>query len=234
MTRPPKGETLKGHVAPANYDGEGLTRVVHNAVYQAGTREQGDAAIREALRRAALESIPVAAGNLTAFVLGPLFDAVVQVSGIDSAERVVSILKPVLKRKSELELGEVPAAEAQRRTVLVVDEDIVVRAQLLSILNAAGYAAVSAPDANVALAMSVRCRPDLVISDMGLGRARDGQLAALLRVAFHADAPPIIILTHGEAPPHSTNGVCMLTKPIERSALLAVVEPLLRRTLPPN
>jgi CheY-like chemotaxis protein len=230
--RPPKGETLKGHVAPANFDGEGLTRVVHNAVYQAGTRVQGDEAIRDALRNAGVEKVPVAAAYLTAFVLGPLFDAVRTTMSIDAAERVVSILKPVLKRKTELELGEV-SEQPQRRTVLIVDEDIVVRAQLLSILNAAGYHAISAPDANVALAMSVRCRPDLVISDMGLGRARDGQLAALLRVAFHADAPPIIILTHGEAL-SPASGVCVLTKPVERTSLLAVVEPLLKRTLPPT
>lgn len=231
----PQGETLKGHIGPANFDGEGMKRVVHQAVYQAGTRAKGDEAIAEALRRAGAEVIPLSAAYLTAFVLGPLYDAVCELIAPEAAERVVSILKPVLKKKTELEMGEAPRSEPRIPTVLIVDDDIVVRAQLLSILSGSGYTAVSAPDSNVALAMSVRCRPDLIISALKMGTARGGQLAALLRVAFHEDAPPIIILTDEDIPCDHSHGVCMIAKPIERASLLAAVGPLMRRSeVPPH
>lgn len=235
MPKLPRGETLKGHIGPASFDGDGLGRVVKNALCQAGSREDGELALSEALTRAQLQAIPNSAGHLTAFVLGPLFEAVTEQSGTEVARRMIAILKPVLRKRSELELGEAPDSSPAKPTVLIVDDDIVVRAQLLSILNSNGYAAVSAPDPNVALAMSVRCRPDLIISDMGMGRAKDSQLAALLKVAFHEAAPPIIILTHGEPQQDPASGICMLKKPIDRDALLGVIAPLLQRcSVPPN
>ncbi len=241
MARLPQGETLKGHICPASFDGEGLARVVQQAVHQTATREQGIAAMEDALSRAQADEIPLSAGPLTAFVLGPLFEAVVDQISLDAAERVVSILKPVLRKKSELELGKVAAAEQPHTTVLIVDDNIVVRAQLLSILNSAGYKAISAPDQNVALAMSVRCRPDLIISDVSMGRVKGDQLAALLRVAFHEAAPPIIILTDNDTFLDEAAGICMLAKPIDRESLLSAIGPLLKRcseppsrTTPPN
>lgn len=234
MSRAPRGETLKGHIGPASFDGDGLARVVQNAVNQADSREDGELALKEALTRAGAEAIPLSAGHLTAFVLGPLFEAVREQSGEEAARRVVSILKPVLRKRSELELGEAPVTPT-KPIVLIVDDDIVVRAQLLAILNASGYTAVSAPDQNVALAMSVRCRPDLIISDMSMGRVKGSQLVALLKVAFHEAAPPIIILTEGETHQDLGAGICMLQKPIDRDALLAIIEPLLERcSQPPN
>lgn len=229
----PQGETLKGHSGPASFDGEGLARIVQQAVYQAATKEQGDAAMKDALAQSGAEGVPLSAGHLTAFVLGPLFDAVVEQVSRDAAHRVVSILKPVLRKKSELELGEVKEEAPAKQTVLIVDDDIVVRAQLLSILNAHGFHAISAPDQNVALAMSVRCRPDLIISDMSMGRVKGSQLAALLKVAFHEAAPPIIILTDDEEMSDPDAGVCMLKKPIERVKLLNTIEPLLVRCSQP-
>lgn len=235
MARLPRGETLKGHIGPASFDGDGLARVVQHAVKQANSREDGELALQAALVRAGAEAIPLSAGHLTAFVLGPLFEAVREQSGDEAAHRVVSILKPVLRKRSELELGEAPPEAPSKPIVLIVDDDIVVRAQLLSILNANGYTAVSAPDQNVALAMSVRCRPDLIISDMSMGRVTGSQLAALLKVAFHEAAPPIIILTDGETHRDIGAGICLLQKPIDRDALLAIIEPLLERcSQPPN
>ena len=225
----PQGETLKGHLGPASFDGDGLAKVVRQAVHQAATPEQAEAALSDALSRAGTERVPLSAGHLTAFVLGPLFEAVVEQINEHAAERVVSILKPVLRKKSELELGSLKPEEKPRPTVLIVDDDIVVRAQLLSILNARGFNAISAPDQNVALAMSVRCRPDLIISDMSMGRVRGNQLAALLRVAFHEAAPPIIILTEEDPLSGNDGGVCMLTKPIDRVTLLNTIEPLMER-----
>jgi CheY-like chemotaxis protein len=209
-----------------------MGKVIRLAVTQVGRREDGERALREALAVAGQDEVPMSAGHLTAFVLGPLFDAVIDQLGVDAAERMVCLLKPVLQKKSELELG-TATPEPTKPTVLIVDEDIVVRAQLLSILNASGYNAVSAPDQNVALAMSVRCRPDIIISDMSMGRVKGSQLAALLKVAFDEAAPPIIILNDEHTCRDLDGGICMLKKPIDRNALLDIINPLLARCSQP-
>jgi CheY-like chemotaxis protein len=222
------GETLKGHAGPGALDRQGLTDIVVLALRQASGSDDGRPLLAEALRRAGSTDLPAAAGPLTAFVLGPLHQAVCAARDEDVADRLVRILKPVLQRRSQLELGKPPDASPQQKAVLVVDDDIVVRAQVTSILGAAGYQVVSAPDMNVALAMSVRCRPDLVISNPAMGQLRGNQLTALLRVAFREDAPPIIILSEDERWRQQALGVCVVPKPVDRDRLLAAVSELLR------
>ena len=223
----PQGETLKGHADPLNLDGEGLAGIVRRAVAQATSKKHAPDIIADALSRGEGDVIPTAAGPLTAFVLGPLYDAAMHAAGVDKAERIILILKPVLVKRSELELGSLPPESQRRKTVLIVDKDIVVRAQLLSILTGAGYEAISAPDGNVALAMSVRCRPDLVISELNMGSVRGSQLSTLLRVAFNDDAPPIIILTDDMSWSDPASGIRVLSKPIDRVTVLGTVLPLI-------
>ncbi len=228
MAAPPTqhGETLKGHADPLQLDGAGLPSLVRRAVRQVSSEETVDQILADGLRRAEHDAIPLDAGPLTTFVLGPLFDAVLHALGVDEAVRVVRILKPLLQKRAEIELGSLPPVSDRKKTVLIVDDDINVRAQLLSILSGAGHSAISAPDGNVALAMSVRCRPDLVISELRTGALRGRQLATLLKVAFHDDAPPLIILTD-DPTLASAEGVCVLMKPIDRAEALAAVESLL-------
>ena len=223
----PQGETLKGHAGPLNIEGEGLAGIVSRAVRQATDGESQVDILGDALAQAELDRVPVSAGPLTNFVLGALFDTALAAVGRVPAERIVKILKPILAKRSELELGSAPPASLYKKTVLIVDQDIMVRAKLLSILTSAGYEALSAPDGNVALAMSVRCRPDLVISELNTGSVGGSQLATFLRVAFTSDAPPLIILTNDTSWSETSIGVCTLPKPIERVALLSAVRPLI-------
>lgn len=225
----PKGETLKGHIGPGPWDGAKLGDLVFRAIRQATDRERADKVLTEALRRAGTSRVPQSAASFGAFVLGPLHDTLQDQTDEAATERVISILRPIIKTRSELELG--PMAEGDEPTVLVVDDDIVVRAQLLSMLGAAGYRAVSAPDSNVALAMSVRCRPDVIISAMGIGRVRGGHLAALLSVAFRDLAPPLVLLRSGDEDT-LVPGVIVLDKPVERTTLLQAVDLCLRRSSP--
>jgi CheY-like chemotaxis protein len=229
MTGAAQGETMKGHASPMESD---LRSFVVRAIKQVGAEERADAILAAALAVVALDDVPIAAAPLTCFVLGPLFDAVMRSLGVEAAERVIRIMRPWLQKRSENELGDAPES-SDKPVVLVVDSDLATRAQVLSILSGQGYDAISAPDGNVALAMSVRARPDLIISDLGVGHANGRQLAALLRVAFHEDAPPIVILTDDPSWRESSRGVCVLPKPIERASLLAAVEPLLANLTPP-
>jgi CheY-like chemotaxis protein len=222
----PKGETLKGHMGPGPWDGSQLESLIAQAVGQATDRESAAKALSTALARHGAKTVPRSAGALSAFVLGALHDVLLEGHGEDAAERVLKILRPVIKKRSELELG--PMEMGSAPTVLVVDDDIVVRAQLLSILGAAGYRVASAPDSNVALAMSVRCRPDVIVSDLGLGRVRESHLAALLNVAFRHQAPPIVLL-NATGREIRVPGVIVIDKPLDRVTLLQAVDLCIRR-----
>jgi CheY-like chemotaxis protein len=221
----PRGETMKGHTSPSGLGADELHALVLRAVRQAGAEDLAEAVVRDALALVELERVPGAIAPLTSFTLGPLFDRMMARCGIEAANRVVGILRPLLQKRSELELGEPPSEVTP--TVLVVDEDLATRAQVLSILSAAGYDAISAPDGNVALAMSVRARPALVISSLGVGGPTGRQLAARLSVAFPEDAPPLVILSDDDSFSEDSGPVRVVPKPVDRDRLLGAVGPLL-------
>ncbi|MEQ9318475.1 MAG: hypothetical protein RIF41_04920, partial [Polyangiaceae bacterium] len=143
--------------------------------------------------------------------------------GESSAVSMVRSLKPLLKMKSELELpvAEDDAAGRNRPTVvIVVDSNSETRARLVSWLREDGFNAVSAADAMIALAMSVRRRPDVLILDVDLDTTTR-QVEGLLGVAFGDDAPPLLLLSA-----YRREGEKSLRKPVERGALVAAVREL--------
>ena len=219
---------MKGHTSPSGLGGDELHQLVERALRQAGAGDYAEDVLDKALATVGLERTPVAATPLTSFVLGPLFDEMMKRSGVDAAKRAVGILRPVLQKRSEHELGEADDGP----TILVVDESIATRARVLSILSELGYEAISAPDGNVALAMCVRCRPHLVITDLGVGGSAGRQLAARLRVAFVDDAPPLVILTDDPTWREPDGRIPVVTKPVDRARLLAAVLPLIGEPAP--
>ncbi len=213
-------ETLKGHASPGSWSVPQLTALVHRAMAQASDAIEPEAVLTHALTRAGYDQLPPGAAPLSGFVMGSLHGAIADAAGAETAARVVSILGPVLRRRSELEFT--MELDDDRATVLVVDDDIIVRAQILAILNGAGYQGVSAPDANVALAMSVRFRPDVIVSAVD-PRVDGGRLVQLLRVAFAEAPPPLVLVADGPQDPKLVTGLTVLRKPVKRDPLLAAV-----------
>jgi len=213
-------DTLKGHASPGSWSVPQLTELVRRAMVQASDGIEPDVVLTQALTQSGFDQLPPGAAPLSAFVMGPLHAGIAEVAGVESAARVVSILGPVLRRRSELEFA--MELDEDRATVLVVDDDIVVRAQVLAILNGAGYQGVSAPDTNIALAMSVRFRPDVIVSSVDAS-VDGGRLVSLLRVAFADAPPPLVLVTDGPEDPKLVTGLSVLRKPIKRDSLLAAV-----------
>ncbi|MEM1032624.1 MAG: hypothetical protein AAGN82_19925 [Myxococcota bacterium] len=190
---------------------------------QASPGLDADGLLSRALMASGLDQLPPGAAALSGFVLGPLYDGLAAATTPETAARVVKILRPILRRRSELEFS--VHLDAERALVLVLADDIIVRAQTLAILNAAGYQGVSAPDANVALALSVRFRPDVIVS--AVDPAVDGgRLVGLLSVAFADAPPPLVLVTDGPQDPTLVAGLTVLRKPIRRDLLLAAVDRL--------
>jgi CheY-like chemotaxis protein len=223
-------ETLAGYMAPANLPGEQLHRLVRQALDRVATEEQRDEMLHAALVASGHHDVPPDLGEFAGFLFGPLKRTVTGKLGADAAEVVVDCLEAVVSARCEAASAvgtEFAAPEQGTPTVLVVDSDIAVRSQLIKLLKSKGYNAVSAPDANVALAMCVRYRPDLVLSEVPPDASRGKQLAALLKVAFGDQAPPFIAMMAGEPDGPMETVASTLQKPIDEARLLAAIQPFL-------
>jgi CheY-like chemotaxis protein len=222
-------DTLAGHMAPRRIESAQVERLVRQALDRVVNEDDRDTILRIALLNAGQRAIPKSPASLSVFVLGALRDAVVEFADADSGKSVVRALKPLLKMKSELELevedDEPASADAGTGhvsagpTVIVVDSDMALRATMVGWLRGAGYQALAAPDAMVALAMSVRRRPDLLLVDVDEQRSAK-QLEGLLGVAFGDEAPAIVGLASAVDEPHQAR---VLQKPVDRDQLLEAV-----------
>jgi CheY-like chemotaxis protein len=234
----PGQKTLAGHMAPRRIEASAVRRVVHQVVRAVARGADFDAIMRISLLNAGLEDVPTAPGTLSAYVLGSLRDTVATFADANAAAGLVKGLRPLLQTKTE-ELGddapEVRAAEEEAPApsagamVLLVDDDVEVRAALVRVLRKSGYNAVSAPEPNVALAMCVRRRPDIVIAAKDMQGTTGRQLGALLHVAFGNDAPPLVLLTTDDASKEDrAAAAAVVSKPVDETSLveaLAAIRP---------
>lgn len=115
--------------------------------------------------------------------------------------------------------------------ILIVDDDALMRRSLAYNLEQAGYRAASAANAEDALAMAQRTRPDLVLLDIGLP-GMDG-LDAVRRFKDQYDLP-VIFLTARRRELDEVLGLELgaddyVTKPFDFDVLLAHIRAVLRR-----
>lgn len=237
--------TLAGHMSPRMIEGAQVRRLVRQALERVATQQDTDAVMRVALLNAGEKEIPDDPGKLTTFVLGPLRDGVIEFVGEQAGDTLVRSLKPLLKMKSEIELKipEEPeeAPDDERSTsstpparrpsdlgvsVIVIDSDVGERAKISRVLRKNGYTGVSAPDANVALAMCVRRRPDLLIANLDDAGTTGKKLSALLRVAFGSEAPPLLLLTKADQQVDAQGVAAVVSAPVDDDVLLATLKEL--------
>ncbi len=119
-----------------------------------------------------------------------------------------------------------------QKHILVVDDDALMRRSVAYNLEQVGYRASNAANAEDALAMSQRDRPDLVLLDIGLP-GMDGLDA--LRGFKDQIKVPVIFVTARQKHLDEVLGLELgaedyVTKPFEMSVLLAHVKVVLRRT----
>ena len=118
-----------------------------------------------------------------------------------------------------------------QKHILVVDDDALMRRSVAFNLEQAGYRASSAANAEDALAMSHRDRPDLVLLDIGLP-GMDG-LDALRGFKDQVNVPVIFVTARrrelDEVLGLELGAEDYITKPFDMSVLLAHVKAVLRR-----
>jgi len=120
----------------------------------------------------------------------------------------------------------------ERKTILVVDDDIDARAFLTLALEDEGYAVESAEDGLSALKKLRSTRPHLIILDLNMPRMGGEEFLFAWRAGVQASGVPVIIITaSSDALRPADLGVeAFLPKPFELDTLLWHVSDLL--TLP--
>ncbi|MFS2027468.1 response regulator [Massilia sp. GER05] len=120
------------------------------------------------------------------------------------------------------------------QTVLVVDDDDTVRAGMLGLLRAAGYAAQGYPSAAAALDACDPVRAHCAVLDIHIGEP-DG---FALRESLRALAPslPVIFITGDDDPAlvrraSVVGALTLLLKPVDADCLLALIDSI---PMPPD
>ncbi|MBW2524211.1 MAG: response regulator [Deltaproteobacteria bacterium] len=112
-------ETVRGFIPPGALRGPELQRIVTQALDRIMSPTDRDGTLQTALGNAGQQSLPESAGELTAFVFGPLHDVVEQAFGAEMAERFLYSLTPFLKQACRHEATAGDQAD-------VADEDLLV------------------------------------------------------------------------------------------------------------
>jgi CheY-like chemotaxis protein len=134
-----------------------------------------------------------------------------------------------------------PREAAERRKILIVDDDAVIRKALTMKLESQGYAVVAAVDGADALRALCEEKPDLVLLDInyppdiahGGGVPWDGfLLMRWLRGIEQVGAAPIIFMTGSDPGGYRERALAcgamgLFHKPVDLGALLAAIERIL-------
>jgi CheY-like chemotaxis protein len=119
------------------------------------------------------------------------------------------------------------AHEARRPTVLIVEDEVLIRMLLCEALRASGYEVVEAANADEAMAVLETMRPpDLLITDVRMPGPMDGlRLAAFVRQTRPALK---VIITSGHAGPDGAHGLAdaFLPKPYDLDRIVQRVRAL--------
>ncbi|MEU0721806.1 response regulator transcription factor [Streptomyces lavendulocolor] len=117
-------------------------------------------------------------------------------------------------------------------TVLVVDDELKLRALVRDYLEREGYGVLEASEGRAALDLARTAHPDLVILDLGLPGLPGEEVARLLRKTSDV---PIVMLTAKAAESDRVMGLRLgaddyVVKPFSPRELVARIEAVLRRT----
>lgn len=122
---------------------------------------------------------------------------------------------------------------ANKRTIVVVEDEEAIRRGIVDILSVAGYAPVEASDGEAGLREARRADVDLVLLDLLLPKKDGLDVLAELRVT-HPSLPVIILTARGSEEDRVRGLRCgaddYVVKPFSARELLARVEAVLRRS----
>ena len=123
----------------------------------------------------------------------------------------------------------------ERRTVLVVEDDALLRRMISIFLCAAGYRVCAAEDGLSGLALARDERPDLVLLDLMLPELDGWEVLRRIKGDARTAAIPVLVLTASVDPAITEQALRLgatrvLTKPIDSRVLVEHVDAAVRQT----
>lgn len=119
---------------------------------------------------------------------------------------------------------------ANKKTILVVDDEPHVVAYLETLLQDNGYETISAPNGKLGLEMVKRERPDLVVLDLMMPKQTGTDFCRRLQRDEQLGATPVIVVSAVPGRHLAVkNPAAVFDKPIEPGAFLAAVRRVLGR-----
>lgn len=154
--------------------------------------------------------------------------------------RVVPVLNVPDLMKSAVKLTASPLipaasgpAEAQKRSILVVEDSIISRALIKNILESAGYTVATAVDGLDAYTLLKTAAFDLVVSDVEMPRMNGFDLTAKIRSDRQLSELPVVLVTALESREHRERGIdvganaYVIKSSFDQSNLLGVIRQLI-------
>ena len=119
-------------------------------------------------------------------------------------------------------------------TLLVVEDDDAIRANIARLLKLEGFEVLAAADGAAGLACAREARPDIVISDIGMPEMDGFALLEAIRADAALASTPVMLLTALDDRASMRRGMTIgaddyLAKPFTRTELLEALQGLLRR-----
>ena len=135
---------------------------------------------------------------------------------------------------TQVKLADVPILSGElddAPTVLIVDDDPAARDLLTANLKSTGYRLVQAANGEEALSLARRIRPDAITLDVIMPKPNGWEVLSALKADANLRDIPVIIVTvlSDRGIGLSLGAVDVLTKPVDRARLMALIHSLLRR-----
>jgi CheY-like chemotaxis protein len=125
-------------------------------------------------------------------------------------------------------------AQSNEATILLVEDDKILRRYLEVLLRRAGYSVVSAADGLEAIKLAFSSRVAAVVTDAVMPRLGGYELCRILRSNKESARLPVIMLSGSVPCADSANSACQhadaqLTKPVRSDELIGCLKRLLAR-----
>ncbi|MES2361237.1 MAG: protein kinase [Pseudomonadota bacterium] len=119
-------------------------------------------------------------------------------------------------------------------TILIVEDDDAIRNNIVRLLKLEGFDTLSAPDGNAGLEQAKACKPDLIVSDVGMPGLNGFGLLAAIRTDKALATTPFMLLTALDDRESMRRGMTTgaddyLSKPFTRNELLDAVKAQIRK-----
>lgn len=127
--------------------------------------------------------------------------------------------------------GNVSVSHRKLRVVLVVEDDVALRAMYRLALRVAGFFVIEAGDGVQALRALDAAPPDVVVLDLALPTLSGYAVRAELAAQSHTRRIPVLVVT-GTEPQEGLEVDCLLRKPVEPDRLVTAVNQCLAERSP--